>query len=110
MAVYEALGMEKEEIERGKPWQSYVETTFNIQRRLADHHFQRAQSWSELVEAHARWLADYNAQKHWAHREHADGRRSPEEVLGWLAGMRYRDEDLKRAFFCTRFTRKLDTL
>lgn len=42
IAVYEALGIEKEEIERGKPWQSYVETTFNIQRRLADHHFQRA--------------------------------------------------------------------
>jgi putative transposase len=110
MAVYEALGIHKEEIERGKPWQSYVETTFNIQRRLADHHFQRAQSWSELVEAHARWLADYNAQKHWAHRERADGRRSPEEVLGWLAGVRYRDEDLERAFFSTRFTRKLDTL
>ena len=34
--VYEALGMHKEEIERGKPWQSYVETSFNIQRRMAD--------------------------------------------------------------------------
>jgi hypothetical protein len=110
MAVYEALGIEKERIERGKPWQSYVETTFNIQRRMADFHFGGAESWPELVEAHARWLADYNAQKHWAHRERADGRRSPEEVLGWLTGVRYLGEDLERAFFSTRHTRKLDDL
>jgi putative transposase len=110
MAVYEALGIQKEEIGRGKPWQSYLETTFNIQRRMADFHFEEAGSWPELAEAHARWLADYNAQKHWAHRERADGRRSPEEVLGWLTGVRYREEDLDRAFFCTRHTRKLDAL
>jgi len=109
-AIYEALGIEKEEIERGKPWQSYVETTFNIQRRVADFHFERAESWPEIVAAHARWIADYNAQKHWAHREREDGRRSPEEVLGWITGVRYRDEDLERAFFSTRHTRKLDTL
>jgi hypothetical protein len=31
-------------------------------------------------------------------------------VLGWLTGVRYRPEDLERAFFSTRFTRKLDAL
>src|SRR5215204_2980732 len=31
-AIYEALGIDKREIERGKPWQSYIETAFNIQR------------------------------------------------------------------------------
>jgi putative transposase len=40
-AIYEALGIGKQEIERGRPWQSYVETTFNIQRRMADWHFAR---------------------------------------------------------------------
>jgi hypothetical protein len=40
-AVYRALGIEKEEIERGRPWQSFIETTFNIQRRMADFHFGR---------------------------------------------------------------------
>ena len=29
-AIYGALGIRKEEIERGRPWQSYIETTFNI--------------------------------------------------------------------------------
>jgi Integrase core domain len=37
-AVYEAAGVAKHEIERGKPWQSYVETTFNIQRHMANWH------------------------------------------------------------------------
>jgi transposase len=109
-AVYEALGIRKEEIERGKPYQSYVETTFNIQRRMADWHFLRAQSWQELVAAHEQWLTNYNEQSHWAHRERRDGRRSPQEVLGWLSGVRYRKEDLKRAFFSVRFSRMLDPL
>ncbi len=109
-AIYEALGVEKEEIERGRPWQSYVETAFNVQRRMADWHFGKAESWPELAAAYSRWVEDYNAQPHWAHRERADGRRSPEEVLGWLTGVRYRHEDLERAFFSTRFSRVLDSL
>jgi hypothetical protein len=28
----------------------------------------------------------------------------------WTTDVRYREEDLQRAFFCTRFTRKLDSL
>ena len=110
LAVYGALSIRKEEIERGKPWQSYVETMFNIQRRMADYHFSKAESWRELVQAHAKWVKDYNEQSHWARRNRADGRRSPKEVLGWLTGVRYREEDLQRAFFSTRFTRKLDSL
>jgi len=109
-AVYEALGVVKEEIERGRPWQSYVETTFNIQRRMADWHFARAETWPGLVAAHDAWVEDYNAQAHWAHRERKDGRRWPREVLGWLTGGRYRPEDVERAFFSARFSRVLDSL
>ncbi len=110
LAIYEALGIAKEEIERGKPWQSYIETHFNVQRRMADHHFARAETWPELAAAHERWVADYNGQAHWAHRERKDGRRSPQEVLGWVSGVRYRPEELERAFFSTRFSRVLDSL
>jgi putative transposase len=109
-AIYEALGIRKEEIERGKPWQSYIETMFNIQRRMADWYFLRAESWEELVAAHNEWMKNYNEQKHWAHRERKDGRRSPSEVLGWVTGVRYRPEDLERAFFSVRFSRMLDPL
>jgi len=108
--VYEALGMEKVEIEKGRPWQSFVETTFNIQKRMADHHFAKAQTWQELVDAHDRWMGDYNAQRHWAHERREDGRRSPEAVLGFYTGVRYHPEDLSRAFFESRHDRVLDAL
>ncbi len=107
-AVYRSLGITKEEIERRRPWQNFIETTFNIQRRMADYYFTKAESWQELVAAHDRWIEEYNTQKHWAHRERKDGRRSPSEVLGFLAGVRHRPEDLRRAFFSTRFVRVLD--
>ena len=109
-AVYEVLGVEHEQIERGRPWQNYAETTFAIQERMADHHFGLAESWPELAGAHERWVHDYNHQDHWAHLGREDGRRSPMEVLGWLSEVRYRPEDLERAFFSSRFTRVLDGL
>jgi hypothetical protein len=109
-AVYETLGIHKAEIERGQPWQGFIETTFNIQRRMADYHFAKAESWEDLVAEHDRWLEDYNVQGHHAHREREDARRSPSEVLGWVTGVRYHPRDLERAFFSSRFIRKLDAL
>jgi len=58
-AIYEALNIRKEEIERGKPWQNYVETTFNAQRRMADHDFARAEGWPELLKVHEEWVSNY---------------------------------------------------
>jgi putative transposase len=62
--IYRALGIQKREIDLRQSWQSYIETTFNIQRRMADWHFAQARTWAELQEAHERWLADYNYQVH----------------------------------------------
>jgi putative transposase len=109
-AVYEALGIAKHEIERGRPWQSYIETTFNVQRRMADWHFAKGKSWPELVEAHDQFVEDYNAQSHFAHLGREDGRRAPLEVLGFVTGVRHREEELRRAFFSARFVRVLDSL
>lgn len=109
-AVYEALGIAKHEIERGRPWQNYVETQFNVQRRMADWHLTRAASWAELAAAHGRFVEDYNAQAHFAHVGREDGRRSPAEVLGFASGVRHREEELRRAFFSARFVRVLDAL
>lgn len=102
------MGIAKETIEKRKPWQNYVETTFKIQKRMADYYFARAESWEELVAAHDRWVEQYNTQRHWAHRHRKDGKKSPAEVLGFLTSVRHRPEDLERAFFSTRFTRVLD--
>ena len=110
-AVYRALGIGKEQIERRKPYQSYIETTFGIQKRMADWHFKKAETFAELAEAHDTWREDYNAQRHWAHVGREDGRRSPQDVLGfYTALLRHREEDLRRAFFSTRSTRVLDPL
>jgi putative transposase len=105
--IYRALGIQKREIDRGQAWQSYVETTFNIQRRMADWYFAQATTWSDLREAHERWVADYNYQVHWAHREREDQRRSPAEVLGWVTGAMYDEHELRR-LFTVRFRRRLD--
>ncbi len=77
---------------------------------MADYHFERAESFEKLVKAHDRWMADYNAQRHWAHEHREDGRRTPEAVLGFYTGVRYHPDDLKRAFFETRYVRVLDAL
>ena len=107
-AVYAALGIRKEEIERGQPWQSFIETNFNLQRRLADHFFAKAESWEELVAEHDLWLERHNTQRHRAHEGREDGRRSPSAVLGPVRVVRHHPTDLGRAFFSTMLVRKLD--
>lgn len=77
---------------------------------MADHYFEQAESWGELVAVHDRWIGDYNVQRHFAHEDRKDGRRSPVEVLSFLTGIRYDSEDLRRAFFSTRYVRVLDPL
>ena len=107
-AVYAALGIRKEEIERGQPRQSLVETDFNLQRTLADHFFAKAKSWEELVAEHDRWLERHNVQRHFAHENREDGKRSPSDVLGPVRVVRHHPVDLSRAFFSTMLVRKLD--
>jgi hypothetical protein len=77
---------------------------------MADWHFQKAESWAELVAAHDRFVSEYNAQSHFAHQRRDDDRRSPREVLSWVSGMRFHPMDLERAFFSERHTRILDGL
>jgi putative transposase len=109
-AIYRALGIRKVEIEKGQPWQSYIETAGGVQRRMADHYFAKAEGWSDLLERHDRWMHDYHLQEHYAHQHRKEGRRSPSEVLSWVKTPRYREEDLGRAFFSARHTRTLDGL
>jgi len=45
----------------------------NAQRRLADWHFEKAQTWEDLLAAHEKWLLDFNYQHHFAHEKREDG-------------------------------------
>src|SRR4051794_13550857 len=75
---------------------------------MADWHFAQATTWPELLTLHDQWVADYNYQIHWAHREREDERHSPAEVLGWIHGRHYTPEELHRIFYATRFGRVLN--
>jgi hypothetical protein len=70
----------------------------NAQRRLADWHFERAQTWEDLLAAHEKWLLDFNYQHHFAHEQREDGCHSPAAVLGWVKGMQPEPERIYRAF------------
>ncbi len=108
MRVYKALGIQKEQIQKGRPWQNYIETCFNVQRRLADWHFEAAQTYEDLLAAHEKWLRDYNYQKHLAHEKREDGRHSPAEVLGWISGNQVEPEQVYLAFSAICETRRLN--
>jgi len=96
--VYDALGIEKKEIKKGKPYQNYIEAAFGVQRRMADWSFEKAQTWEDLLAAHEKWLLDYNHQKHMAHEKREDNCHSPAAVLGWVKGMQPAPDLIYRAF------------
>jgi transposase InsO family protein len=108
LAIYAALRIQKEQIQRRQPWQSYIETNFNVQWRMADYDFERAETWEALLQRHAAWVHDFNSQKHWAHLKRQDGRRGPTAVLDWVKGRIFSDEDLARCFAPILSTRHVD--
>src|SRR5713226_8331215 len=108
MSVYQALGIKKERIDPKQAWQNYIETMFNIVRRMADFHFHQATSWEEIQRLHRKWVQDYNSQRHWAHESRDDGCHSPAQVIGWHKGTMIPEETLNRILFATRYTRHLD--
>jgi hypothetical protein len=107
-AIYAALGIEKREIDRGQAWQNYIETHFDVMRRMADHHYARATTWTELQAVHGHFFTDYNHQPHAAHGDRPKGRRSPATVLGWVQGAWCDPVELDR-LFRLRATRVLNS-
>lgn len=87
LKIYRALGIERYQIAPGEPCQNYVETHFNVMRRMADQDYAKATTWGELRTAHDRFFRNYNVQSHLAHQRRQDGKRSPAEVLGWVQGV-----------------------
>src|SRR6266702_845729 len=79
----------------------------NINRRLADHWYHQATSWEEITDIHVDFVRKYNEQEHFAHRKRADGRRTPQDVLGWVKGREIDPAKLDDAFTLRR-VRQLD--
>ncbi len=108
MRIYDALGIKKEQITKGRPYQNYIETFFNVQRRLGDWHFEKAQSWEDLLAAHEKFVLEYNFQHHFAQEKRDDGCHSPAAVLQWIKGMQPEPELIYKAFSALCETRKLN--
>ncbi len=108
MRIYDALGIKKEQIKKGRPYQNYIETFFNVQRRLGDWHFEKAQTWEDLLAAHEKFVLEYNYQHHFAHEKRDDGCHSPAAVLQWIKGMQPEPEVIYRAFSAIGEIRKLN--
>lgn len=106
--IYRTLGIRHERIEKRKPWQNYIETMFNVQRRMADWHFVHATRWEELQGVQGTWSRNYNEQVHSAHRKREDGAQTPATVLGEGHGTRYDPVGVRRIFYTLRFGRVLD--
>ena len=108
LAICEALDIEKEYIHTRQSWENLVETHFNVMRRMSQVHFEQVTSWQRAKLAHERFVTDYNAQPHWAHRKREDHRLSPAEVLGQEKSRLRTPEQLHRIFYATRHLRRLD--
>ncbi len=108
LAICEALDIEKEYIHTRQSWENLVETHFNVMRRMSQVHFEQVTSWQGAKLAHERFVTDYNAQPHWAHRKRDDNRLSPAEVLGQETSKLRTPEQLHRIFYATRHLRRLD--
>ena len=106
--IYRTLKIRHERIEKRKPWQNYMETTFNIQRRMADWYFLHATSWDELQAVQHKWARNYNEQIHRGHLKRQDGCHTPASVLGTAQGTIYDPARLDQIFYTLRFGRQLD--
>ena len=98
MLVYSKLGIRKEQIDKRQAWQNYIESAFNILRKMADYGFAQSLSWEAAQLVHEQWLVDYNNQPHWAHRKRDDDKRTPWEVLNGAKATRFAPDQLRRLF------------
>ena len=108
LAILRALDIEPLHIEQGKPWQNMIEAQFKVQLRLADFHFEQAQTLEDVQNQHAAFIETFNTTPHWAHRTRADGHRTPVEVLGWLRGRVVEPQRLRELFGRTEFLRTVN--
>jgi hypothetical protein len=83
---------------QGESYLNWMETHFNIQRRLYDYQFSLARTPAELGQRHQAFIQTYNTT---AHQGLLRDRRHPPipvEVLGTARGRGYTPEELARHF------------
>ena len=78
-----------------------------MQLRLADAKFEQATRFDDLQQHHAAFVELFNTTPHWAHRDRADGLRTPAEVLNWVRGRQVVPDELHQALRHLQFERSV---
>lgn len=94
--------------DQGKPWQNLIEAQFKVQLRLADAKFEQAATLDEVQSQHAEFVETFNGTPHWAHRDRADAKRTPAQVLGASRGRRIDPGELQGIFKRTQLARTVN--
>ena len=98
LRVLDGLEIQPCSIESGQPWQSLIESQFNVQRRLADNKAKQVESFEELQDEHAAFIQLFNTTRHWAHRDRMDDCLTPVSVLGGRLGRSVAPQQLHQVF------------
>jgi hypothetical protein len=109
MQLYDMLGIRKERIDPGEPWENYAET--DDARSSAGSPTTPSPTRAPGRRSSKRdlsWWTHYNTEHHFAHRARQDGRTANLAVLRGVLGRTYPEEVLSRVLYATQFTRYLD--
>jgi putative transposase len=90
---------------QGESYKNWMETHFNIQRRLYDYQFALASSPSELEQRHQEFIQLYNTTAHHGLLQDQRLPPIPLEVLGTARGRQYLPDELARRFATMLFPR-----
>jgi putative transposase len=90
---------------QGESYKNWMETHFNIQRRLYDYQFALAPSPSELEQRHQQFIQIYNTTAHHGLLKDQRFPPIPLEVLGTARGRQYLPDELARRFATMLFPR-----
>jgi hypothetical protein len=90
---------------QGQSYLNWIETHFNIQRRLYDYQFSFARTPSDLEQRHQAFIHTYNTTAHQGLLTDQRLPPIPVEILGTAQGRRYPPEVLAEKFVHTLFPR-----
>ena len=90
---------------KGESYQNWIETHFNIQRRLYDYKFSQAQTPTAFEQLHEEFIQTYNTTAHQGLMVERFEPPIPLEVLGSRQGTMYTTEELNRKFYHYLFPR-----
>jgi len=106
------LGINQSYIEKGKPWQNLMETTFSIERRMLDSYVLGCDNLKQIYANHQHFIKEFNDCGHWHHKSKTEeGRiyyRTPNTVMGDAKGNAVTGKEIRTLFALEHYVRIVD--